>query len=227
LAECIRAAARALRDLLLPAVCPLCGADGVHVCRACQADLPRIQHPCPLCASPRYDAVSPCNGCGGHGLPHLRRVHAAFAYRGTMRHLVGSAKAGGRAGAVGALAAVIVVPQAAVDAVVPVPPSPGRRRGAHLATALARAAAQRLGCPLLPLLRCRRHAREQHRLSRADRQRNAVDLFAVRGQVPQRVLLVDDILTSGATAVAAASALARAGAVQVEACFLCRTVMGG
>jgi hypothetical protein len=56
----------------------------------------------------------------------------------------------------------------AIVAVVAVPPSPGRRPGPHLATACARAAARRLGVPFLPALACTRHAREQHRLPRAE-----------------------------------------------------------
>ena len=210
-------------DLLLPAVCPLCHeAQGPDLCAACHKLLPTLIEPCPLCAMPRREA--PCATCRDDGLIHLDAVQAGFAYRGTMRQLVGDAKAGARPAAVTALAGLLPLPEAAVQAVVAVPPSPGRRPGPHLATACARLAARRLGVPFLTPLRCTRHAREQHRLSRAERARNVVGLFTCRGPVPERVLLVDDILTSGATASAAAAALRAHGAKRIVASFLCRAL---
>lgn len=210
-------------DLLLPAVCPLCReAPGPGLCPACDAALPAIAEACPLCAMPKRE--SPCPTCRDDGLLHLDAVRTARAYHGAMRRLVGDAKAGARAGAVAALAQLLPLPEAPVDAVVPVPPSPGRRPGPHLATACAHLAARRLGVPLLTPLRCTRHAREQHRLSRAERARNVVGLFICRGPLPARILLVDDILTSGATASAAAAALKANGARRVVASFLCRAV---
>ncbi len=218
-----RPLATALLDLLLPAVCPLCReACGPQLCAACCAALPSVAKPCPLCAMPRPE--EPCKTCRDDGLIHLDAVQAAFAYRGTMRQLVGDAKAGARASAIAALAPLIPLPTTPVDAVVAVPPSPGRRPGPHLATACARHAAGCLGVPLLTPLRCTRHAREQHRLSRADRARNVIGLFECREPVPARLLLVDDILTSGATASAAAAVLRAHGAKRVCASFLCRAL---
>lgn len=210
-------------DLLLPAVCPLCrAAPGPDLCPTCRAALPRNAEPaCPLCAGP-LDGTA-CPACRGDGLARLDAVVAAYAYRGAMRRLIGDAKAGARPAAVAALAGLLPLPEGPFDAVVAVPPSPGRRPGPHLATACARRAAHRLGVPLLPALACARHAREQHRLSRRERADNVVDLFRARGAVPARVLLVDDILTSGATASAAAAQLRQNGAKRVSAAFLCRT----
>ncbi len=219
----MNAAVATVLDLLLPAVCPLCHeAPGPELCPACLPQLPVLAEPCPLCAMPKRE--SPCPACRDDGLIHLDGVRAAFAYRGTMRRLVGDAKAGARPAAVAVLAGLLPLPEAPVDAVVPVPPSPGRRPGPHLATACARLAARRLGVPFLAPLRCTRHAREQHRLSRPERARNVVGLFACAGRVPARVLLVDDILTSGATASAAAAALRSHGARRVVASFLCRAI---
>lgn len=214
----------AILDLLLPAVCPGCHAStGTGLCGACLDSMPRIRHGCPVCAAPRSDGDAPCTACAGNGLAHIAAAAAAFTYRGSARQLVGDAKAGARVAAVAALTALLPAPAEPVDAVVPVPPSPGRRPGPHLATACAQAMAGRLGVPCLGLLVCTRHAREQHRLSRGDRARNVVGLFRCRATPPPRVLLVDDILTSGATASAAAAALHSAGARRVVASFLCRT----
>ena len=218
-----RPAVAAALDLLLPAICPLCREHpGAGICPSCRASLPALAEPCPLCAMPKHE--SPCPTCHDDGLRSIDAVIAASAYRGTMRQLVGNAKAGARAPAVVALARMIPLPDVPIDAVVAVPPSPGRRPGPHLATACARHAARALGIPLLAPLRCTRHAREQHRLSRADRARNVIGIFVCAGKVPARLLLVDDILTSGATASAAAAALRAGGARHIIASFLCRTI---
>ena len=214
----------ALIDLLLPSLCPGCHErGGPRLCVACGEALPRLHHPCPACATPRDADDATCPACHGDGLRHLAAIHAAFAYRGPARRLINDAKAGARTAAIAALVPLLPLPVTEVEAVGPVPPSPGRRPGPHLATACARAAARRLGVTFLPVLSCTRHAREQHRLPRADRSRNVEGLFSCRGPLPGRILLVDDILTSGATASAAAGALRAAGVRRVIAAFLCRT----
>lgn len=103
---------------------------------------------------------------------------------------------------------------ARIDVVVPIPLHPLRRmtRGFDQAELLARALARRLGKPCLRFaLRRRRHTRRQATLRRGDRAENVRGSFApgvlafrVRDR---RVLLVDDVLTSGATAHTAASVL--------------------
>lgn len=211
-------------DLLLPAVCPLCrAAPGADLCPGCRAALPALLDPCPACGMPH--ARPDCRHCGGAGVPHLASVRVGFAYRAAMRRLITDAKAGERPAATRAAAALVPDPAAAVDAVAPVPPSPGRRSGPHLASAAARVLARRLGVPCLSLLACTRHAREQHRLSRAERWRNVVGLFIARRAAPPRLALVDDILTSGATASRAAAALRQRGAAEVHGCFLARTLL--
>lgn len=211
-------------DFFLPCLCPACHvAPGPALCAPCLAEFPRIAHPCPKCAATRTTADGICDTCADDGLPNLDSASAAFAYLGAAAKLIGDAKAGARPAAVAALAQHLPLPNSPVDAVIPVPPSPGRRPGPHLATACAQLVALRLSVPLMCALRCRRHAREQHSLSRSDRARNVADLFICRGSVPARVLLVDDILTSGATASAAAAALRAAGARKIIGSFICRT----
>jgi len=151
-------------------------------------------------------------------------VTVQWVYDGVLQHLVSIAKIEGRSAAVAACADLlppVEVPSEAL--VVPVPPSPGRRPGPHLATALAKALARRTGRPFRPLLRQVRPAAEQHRLSRTDRARNVEGLFIAR-PVAGPVVLVDDLITSGATASAAAAALRAAGATAVQVVALARTV---
>jgi predicted amidophosphoribosyltransferase len=77
--------------------------------------------------------------------------------------------------------------------------------------------------PLRRLLRTTRLAAEQHALGRTERARNVLGLFTTRGQVPPTVILVDDLLTSGATLSEAARALRQAGALRVLGLVLART----
>jgi predicted amidophosphoribosyltransferase len=219
-----------LLDLLLPSLCPLCRADeGPLLCAACRAQLPPLEDPCPWCAAPR--GASACAGCSGAGLPHLDRVVAALAYVGPSEGLVAAAKAFGSPAAVRAAAELMpaLPPDLAAGAtVVAVPAAPGRRPGPHLASACARVLARRQRLPLaLRLLRQVRPAAPQHQLGREERRRNVEGLFGCRGPAPARVVLVDDLCTSGATASAAAAVLRAAGARQVALAVLARTPLAG
>lgn len=97
-------------------------------------------------------------------------------------------------------------------------------RGYNQAEVVARPLARRLGVPYQRLLR-RRPRPRQALLSRSDRQRNLRGSFIARDRLPcgTRVLLVDDVMTTGATLAAAATTLRRAGAVSVIAAVVART----
>jgi ComF family protein len=113
------------------------------------------------------------------------------------------------------------------DAVVPVPLHWFRkwRRGFNQSELLGRAAASRMGIPLLAALRRTRATQVQAGLSRAARRDNIRGAFAVpspRSVHGLRLLLVDDVLTTGATAGICAAALKRAGAAHVSVLALAR-----
>jgi predicted amidophosphoribosyltransferase len=102
-------------------------------------------------------------------------------------------------------------------AVVPVPPSRARRRrrGFDPAGELATAVASKLGVEVVDCL-ARRGAGHQVGRRRADRIRNPPRIEAV-GKAPRSVLLVDDVLTTGATLTSCAAALRAAGAKRIVA----------
>jgi ComF family protein len=218
-------------DLLLPACCPACGADGGRgLCRSCQEGLPSNPFACPVCAAPRDEWSEHCEQCLGQGLTGLTALSAPYLYAAPMTKLIGDAKAAGRSAAVAALATLCAESvcrnsdSMCADVVIPVPPNPGRRSGPHLATACARALARRLDLPCSRSLRVRRPGAEQHRLALHHRKRAVQGLFHhPRPLTGKRVLLVDDICTSGATLVAASRALRQSGARSVAAVCLCRT----
>jgi ComF family protein len=118
----------------------------------------------------------------------------------------------------------------ALDAIVPVP-STGRRnrdRGYDPGALLAEEVARRLGRPLRPLLSRVREAPPQSSVPAAARARNVVGAFASSSRARGlHVLLVDDVMTTGATAFEAARTLRAAGASAVDLLVLARTPESG
>ena len=149
-------------------------------------------------------------------------------YDGPARPLVRAWKEHGlrRAAALAVALVVEHVEAPAADVIAYIPPDADRllRRGAHPAEALARGLGTAWGIETRGVLARRGAARGQTRLGREARLRNVRGAFEARGDVPARVLLVDDVYTTGATAAAAARALRRAGAERVEVVTFARTV---
>ncbi|MBL8769600.1 MAG: ComF family protein [Planctomycetes bacterium] len=214
-------------DLFFPRRCLGCDdellLDDHLVCGRCRVAL--VQDPVRRCAKCASELVQPrktrgsCPVCRERAFA-FRGVVAALRYRGPVRAIVLAIKFGRRAEGVTVLADRLVAELEAhgvlrrIDVVVPIPLHPLRRltRGFDQAELLAAAVADRIGKPLLRhVLRRRRNTRRQATLRRSERADNlrsgfapGILSFSVRGR---RVLLVDDVLTSGATAHAAAIVL--------------------
>ena len=107
-----------------------------------------------------------------------------------------------------------------------VPPDADRtlERGYHPAERLAQALEPHWQLPVVPLLERTGPARPQRGLSLAQRRANVRDGFRPVGPAPTRVVLVDDVYTSGATVAAAASALRKGGARHVDVITFARAV---
>ena len=105
-----------------------------------------------------------------------------------------------------------------------IPPDRRLQRGHHPAETLARELAKAWECPLEPLLVRVRGSPRQRALTRAQRRHNVEAGFASARPAPARVVLVDDVYTTGSTAHAAASALRKGGALEVEIVTFARTI---
>lgn len=107
-----------------------------------------------------------------------------------------------------------------------VPADPDRRlkRGHHAAEQLAAELSTLWELPLEPLLRRGRGSSRQRGLSQADRRRNVAGAFRAAGRGGPRLVLVDDVYTTGSTVNAAASALRGHGARVVEVVTFARAV---
>ncbi|MGQ0520733.1 MAG: ComF family protein [Actinomycetota bacterium] len=188
--------------MLLPTACPACGALGPAPCTACRA---RVRPAPALPPPPGVDWCAVLLAYEGVG----REVVARLKYRNARSALPWLA-AGMAALATGAGAS-------AVDVVTWVPTTGARRRarGFDQGRLLAEAVARRLGLPCRALLR-RLPGPPQTGAGRAARLRGP--RLAIRtGRSPAGVLLVDDVVTTGATLAAAAGSLRAAGALHVGA----------
>jgi len=189
--------------------------------------LPRLRPPwCERCSAPTAWPVRRCVECAGRRLA-FTTARAAVAYDDRVRALVAAWKEQGLR-ELAALAVDLVEDLEHSDphALAWVPPDRDRAlwRGHHPAERLARDLAERWDLPALDLLRRPGSGRRQRGSSLADRRRNVRGAFEATTRPPRRVLLIDDVYTSGATANAAASALRREGARRVDVVTFARTL---
>jgi predicted amidophosphoribosyltransferase len=214
--------------LVLPSRCAGCGVPGPAVCDPCLARLVRIAPPvCERCGCPGAWPVRRCVECAGRRLA-FAAARGAVVYDARSRRLVTAWKEGGRRDLARGFAAIVdeVIARPEADALTFVPGDRerGRERGHVPAARLARALGHLWEVPVTPLLVRTGGSRRQVGLPRAERRANVRGLFAACSGAAGRVVLVDDVYTTGATASACATALRRAGARRVEVVCLARAV---
>lgn len=217
-----------LLDALLPMVCLLCGgqASAANVCRACLAGLPVNAGACAQCGLPRSglrDGV--CGRCLLQP-PPWDRLYAPLRYEFPVDVLVKMLKfqrklAAGRTLALAMQQLAHQPVSAAGEVLVPVPLHWIRlmRRGYNQASELCLHLARDSRLPIIDRQLCRqRHTRSQAGLDANRRRRNLRDAFRWRGPALNgtRVILVDDVMTTGSTARECTRILLRAGAGSVE-----------
>lgn len=242
--DLLGATARRVIDLALPNRCVGCrtviGADGA-LCPSCFARLDFIVPPlCGHCGMPlpgggTMAAEAICAGCSAHP-PVFAGARAALVYGGLSRDIVLMLKHGDRTDLAKPLAGWLARAGAPLlaraDLIAPVPLHPRRlaRRRFNQAGLLAQALARAAAVPCVPdLLRRTRATPSQGPFSASARQRNVQGAFGIApragGRVKgARILMVDDVMTSGATLDACARALARAGAAAVDAVVVARVL---
>ncbi len=221
----------ALADLFYPQRCVGCDQRASDVlCRVCFEALPEVGRPCcARCGLPTAFETFVCEWCKNVDFG-FESARAPLRYEGAGKKLVHALKYGGYTRVVEKVAAPLMLGvldgRVRFDAVVPVPihRSRLRKRGFNQAELLARGVALRINAPVSDTLEVVRSTRDQVELSAAGRRENVAGAYSARGPIVGRVLLVDDVFTTGATMSACAGTLLRAGAGEVHALSLCRAV---
>ena len=242
-----RHAGRALFDFVFPPGCVLCvsdlsrepPSDGLAICNGCREELPPDDaNMCARCGALLGPFASASGGC-----VHCRNESFAFSaavslgpYDGRLREACLRGKQHGSEPVLGTLAGMLWFRRAEeisawnCDTVVPVPQHWFTRwhRAHNPAELIAADLAGRLGIPHRHrLLRKSRHTARQVTLTATGRRQNLRNAFAAarpRQVRDLRILLVDDVLTTGATVQACARALRQAGAAEIFAAVLARSL---
>ena len=212
---------------MFPARCAGCRDGPWPFCTECVDSLIALGPPwCDICGRPTEEPVERCADCPPSVVQTAR---APLLFSGPARQAVHRLKFSGWRTVAAALArAMCEVASARVDAVTWVPLARARlaSRGYDQARALAVPLARGLGLAATPLLRRSVETAPQARRTAIERREALSGAFVARGRPPARVLLVDDVLTTGATAAACAEALLSEGAREVHLLTAARAFPG-
>jgi ComF family protein len=223
--------ARYATNLIAPPFCALCGGAGqrgdepwgIDLCIHCEAACPQLHHACPRCAEPLPDEP----GCRRHAQPApFDAVHGLYLYADPVDQMITGLKFRRELAYARILGTLLArklrrrdLPTP--DCIVPMPLHRARylERGFTQSAEIAAHVAPRLDIPLNTRLLYRRRATlPQSGLTAAARIANISGAFSIRrgGRMPARIALLDDVMTTGSTAAAAAQTLRAAGAQHVE-----------
>lgn len=225
-----------LERFLLPPHCQLCGAnaDDDELCANCASETRIIHSACPLCALPNDDD-SVCASCANTP-PLWTRADSCFVYDGSITQLMRRWKYGKQASAervlteafFGWMQAMKLTSEATAIIAVPMHPKKLRQRGFNTAYLLAKQVSKHLELPLLDKALIRHiHTDSQAGLDKAARQQNLRGAFRVEAHAlhqHQRILLVDDVYTTGSTAQVCSQLLQAEGVQHLHLVTLARAL---
>lgn len=227
--------------LLFPPECETCGsllplAASSGVCRSCAAEIKFLTPPfCETCGRSLRQDTARCAACAGKTF-HFDRAYSCALYEGKMKSLMHAYKFEGRKILSGFFSEILLgfirrrLQETAWDAVaaVPLDGAKEKARGFNQSELLSRRVSRALGVPHLSRRIHRKKSKHpQSLLGRAERGENVKNcFFTPRGKprMPGRLLLIDDILTTGQTASECARTLKEAGSSFVTVLTLARGV---
>lgn len=224
------------RKITFPGQCILCTSScqsNLDICIPCQSDLPEITHPCHRCALPLQDSHSIlCGQCLLQPPPFTKTI-AVWQYLPPVAQLISGFKYHHRYpyGAVLATLSQKKLTSAyqkepLPDLICPTPMHWRRRltRGFNHSEQLARHYCQQLGIPLHHAVKRQKATTAQRSLDAQQRHQNLKGAFTVAEQLKDKsIALVDDVMTTGATASEISRCLLAAGAAEVHVWCLART----
>lgn len=218
-----------IQNKLLPPRCIFCSERGManlDICQACFLDLPRNQPCCARCAQPLATTTIPSPLCGRclKQLPHFDETRAPFLYNEQLRHLITQLKFNRHyvhARLLGGLLGKAMVDHGDLpECIIPVPLHPARyrERGFNQSLEIARHLHHQLKVPL-NFEACVRHRNTPHQidLPAAQRVKNMKNAFSLIHRLEYaHIAIIDDVMTTGATASALALALKQQGVKRVD-----------
>lgn len=227
----VKAAFGGLRDAVYPerVTCDICEAELVGdtryaLCAECTEGMPFVEgHICLGCGVPMSDEAEYCLRCQ-HRSGAVRQNRSPLVYKGLARQAVQMLKFGGRLYLAKTLGAMMCDAhlksgeEAEILVPVPMTESEMKRRGFNQAELLAREVGRRLNIPVLPALVKTRETAPQKELTGKEREENLKGCFAVaygKYIAGRKIMLIDDVYTTGATADECARTLLGAKARQV------------
>ncbi|MBM9887696.1 MULTISPECIES: ComF family protein [Deefgea] len=218
-------------NYIAPHQCILCAApSSAALCTACYPSLPRWEasNSCPRCGHINTQGHL-CGACQT-APPAFDRTYAAFLYTEPISSLIQAAKFANRWSLLpplGAYLAQITPEEQRPNRLIALPLHPARlrERGFNQAVEIARPIAKLHQLPLeIDTLQRIKNTEHQARLNANARWQNMRGAFVYSGNLTgQRVAIIDDVMTSGASLNAAAKALKLAGAIEVQAWVVART----
>lgn len=230
----------ALISLFYPPICTICAADvgaSEYLCGDCHAKAARIVPPfCETCSEPFPGAITDgftCANCG-HRKLYFETAVAVYRSRGIVRRVIHDFKYNRQIHLRHVVARWLADALDDVrlrgrrfDRLVPVPLHPARRRerGFNQADLLAELLSRQTAIPLQRVLQRIRYTKTQTAFDRAERMENLRNAFRLRKNAAvqgYRVLLIDDVLTTGSTLSECARVLKVAGALSVHAATAAR-----
>ncbi len=230
----------AAASLLYPPACTLCGGKtraGEYLCEQCEAKAIRIVAPfCQQCSEPFEGAITTAFSCANcaHRTIYFDAAVAAYRGRGIVRQIIHDFKYSRQVHLRHLVARWLCTAfdderlcGRNFDIIVPVPlhSTRQRERGFNQASLLAELLSARISIPCKPQLKRVRYTTTQTSLDRAERMENLRNAFRLRKKADVRglrVLLIDDVLTTGSTLSECARVLKRAGAISVYAATAAR-----
>ncbi len=203
-----------LFQIIAPDVCVVCTDEGQCLCTSCSNELLIRKKPaCPLC-NKLNESGKTCNSC--YSKSKLRGASISYRYEGVVKELVWAMKYENKR----SIARYFSGKLDKLDGIVCYVPSDGktrRMRGYDQAEIIARSYAKSYSLPFSQSLIRIKHTRQVGK-GRAERIENTKDNFVVLGDVlGKEIILVDDVITTGATVSECARVLKRAGAKSVWA----------
>lgn len=226
-------------SLILPGQCVACcaGFQGRGLCPACLNALPYNHQHCRQCALPlpfAPDQPVLCGECLKHP-PSFDRVITPLRYQFPVNRLISRYKYNHQRSLGRPLIRILVnavsthlacAPTQRPDILIPSPmhPAKQRKRGFNQAEDIAELLSLSIGVPWsVTLVKRQRAGTAQSGLNRQQRLANLKGAFVITGRPPPRIAIIDDVMTTGATARVLAQALKTAGAKEVEVWALART----